>query len=145
MIWRQRLDFCVTYQEMGPDGRTPLGSEADEQSAFFRWLAFAANGDKRLALFYHIPNGGSRNKAEAARLKAQGVRAGVPDLCLPVACGGYHGLYIEMKVGKNIATEEQKQWLRAHRKQGHYTAVCYGWQAAKAAVDDYFGLKEGYR
>lgn len=124
------------YRDTGPQG-----SEADEQSAFFRWLAFAANGDKRLALFYHIPNGGSRNKAEAARLKAQGVRAGVPDLCLPVPCGGYHGLYIELKVGKNAPSKQQKQWLAALRDQGYYTAVCYGWNAARAATCAY--LKTG--
>ena len=36
---------------------------------------------------FRIPNGGSRHPAEAARLKAQGVKAGVPDLCIPVARG----------------------------------------------------------
>ena len=48
-----------------------------------------------------MPNGGKRNPAEAARFKAMGVKAGVPDLCLPVPMNGYAGLYIEMKYSNN--------------------------------------------
>ena len=66
-------------------------SEASEQRAVVEYCDF-----KKIPVF-HIPNGGYRNKAEAAHLKAQGVRPGVPDLCVPVARHGYHGLYIEMK------------------------------------------------
>lgn len=121
----------------------PMGSEADEQSAFFRWLEFAAHQAPPLALCYHVPNGGSRDRREAARLKAQGVRAGVPDLCLPVPRGEWHGLYIEMKVDGNAPTKAQKRWLSALRAQGYYTAVCYGWLAARAAVCDYMGLYFG--
>lgn len=83
-----------------------------------------------LDLLYHIPNGGSRNKMEAANLKRQGVRAGVPDLCLPVARGEYHGLYIELKAGKNKPTEKQKEWLENLTKQGYKTAVAYSCEAA---------------
>ena len=56
-------------------------SEADEQRVVVEWCDWM-----RIPVF-HIPNGGSRHKAEAARLKAQGVKAGVPDLCIPVARG----------------------------------------------------------
>lgn len=82
--------------------------EAREQEALFRWADFAAGTMPELKLLYHIPNGGSRNKAEAANLKRQGVKAGVPDLFLPVPRGGYHGLYIELKFGKkNIEKSRQ--------------------------------------
>ena len=86
---------------------------------------------------YHVPNGGSRNKIEAARLRAQGVKSGVPDLCLPVARGGNHGLYIELKAGKNTTTENQRRWLEYLRQQGYYTAVCYGWQKAAELIERY--------
>ena len=43
-------------------------------------------------------------------MKRQGVKAGVPDICLPVARNGYHGLYIELKAGKNKATKNQEKW-----------------------------------
>ena len=49
---------------------------------------------------FAIPNGGARNVVTAAKLKAEGVLAGVPDLCVPMARCGFHGLYIELKNGK---------------------------------------------
>lgn len=87
---------------------------------------------------YHIPNGGSRNRIEAANLKKQGVKAGVPDLCFPVPKGKYHGMYIEMKYGKNKTTQSQDKWLELLSKNGYMTAVCYGFDEAKAVIDKYF-------
>ena len=95
-------------------------SEADEQIKVIQWC------DSVGVHVFHIPNGGSRNKAEAANLKRQGVRAGVPDLCIPVANGGYHGLYIEMKAGKNKPTDNQVRWLELLRRNGYAAFVCYG-------------------
>ena len=86
---------------------------------------------------FHIPNGGSRNKAEAKKLKRQGVRAGVPDLFFPVAKRGYHGLFIELKVGKNKATEKQLQWLDFLNGQGYKAVVCVGFDSAKETIDWY--------
>jgi hypothetical protein len=57
--------------------------EADEQKKLFRWVDFMKTEYPELDMMFHIPNGGSRNKLEAANLKKQGVRAGVPDICLP--------------------------------------------------------------
>lgn len=75
-------------------------AECDEQMYLFNWVAFARNTIPEVDMLFHVPNGGSRDRREAARLKAQGVRAGVPDLCLPVPSGAYHGLFIELKAGK---------------------------------------------
>ena len=88
-------------------------SEAREQSALFGWLEWYGNICPEVKLAYHIPNGGSRNVIEARNLKLQGVKAGVPDICLPVPRGGYHGMYIEMKYGKNTTTDAQNLWLEA--------------------------------
>ena len=46
----------------------PVPLEEDEQIALFRWAAWQANSTPELRLLYHVPNGGSRHKAEAARL-----------------------------------------------------------------------------
>ena len=116
---------------------TPYIHESVEQTNLFRWAAYEQGKYPELKLMYHIPNGGSRNRLEAANLKKQGVKSGVPDICLPVARGAYHGLYIEMKAGRNKASENQKQWLSDLNEQGHYAVLCYGWNAASEVITNY--------
>ena len=111
--------------------------EAVQQQTLFEWAALMEAMIPELRLMYHIPNGGSRNEREAANLKRQGVKAGVPDVCLPVARGNSHGLYIEMKAAKNKPTEKQRQWLEALNKQGYSTAVCYSWEEATVLIKSY--------
>ncbi len=94
-----------------------------------------------MALLYHVPNGGSRKKAEAGRFRAEGVKAGVPDLCLPVARGGDHGLYVELKRLKGSKTsDDQKAWLSELAAQGYFTALCKGWEAAAKVITEYLEL-----
>ena len=90
-----------------------------------------------LGLMFHVPNGGSRNRIEAAKLKRQGVRAGVPDICLPVARGGFHGLFVELKYGRNKATDRQTAWLDALRSQGYLAVECVGWDTAREVITKY--------
>ena len=86
--------------------------------------------------------GGSRNKIEAARLRAQGVKSGVPDLCLPVARGANHGLYIELKRQRGgRISEEQVRWIDGLLKQGYAAAICKGWQEAASVIIDYLRQK----
>lgn len=84
-------------------------SEAQEQCKLIKWAdkCVQMKIHPELSMLYAVPNGGRRDKAEAAHLKRQGVRAGVPDLCLAVPKGKYHGLYIELKVGNNKTSEHQ--------------------------------------
>jgi len=112
-------------------------SEATEQEELITWCGWMMNQHPELKLIYHVPNGGSRNTLEAANLKRQGVKAGVPDLCLPVPMNGFHGLYIEMKYGKNKTTEAQKEWLEELAVQGYCAAVCYGAEAAEQLISRY--------
>lgn len=116
-------------------GQTAL--ESVEQESLMRWVQFVAGKYPELELLYHIPNGGTRNKREAEHLRRQGVKAGVPDLCLPVPRGEYHGLYIELKAKDNTPTEKQKEWLAKLDKQGYKTAVCWGWETAAAVIEEY--------
>lgn len=119
----------------------PVPSESVEQQCLFRWAAYQSGRFPELALLYHVPNGGSRRKAEAGRFKAEGVKAGVPDLCLPVARGGFHGLYIEMKRKRGSRTsDDQKEWLAKLADQGYQTAVCKGWEAAARVIAEYLQM-----
>ena len=95
-------------------------SEADEQIAVIKWC------ELHRVPVYHVPNEARRSGRTGAYLKRMGMRAGVPDLCVPVANGGYHGLYIEMKAGKNKPTDNQVRWLELLRRNGYAAFVCYG-------------------
>lgn len=117
-----------------------MPSEAEEQAALFQWAELAKGSKPQLRLLYAIPNGGSRHRLEAANLKRQGLKAGVPDICLAYPCGVYHGLYIELKVGKNKPSDLQKEWLNNLRAAGYMTAVCYGFQEAKDMIEKYLKL-----
>lgn len=86
---------------------------------------------------YHIPNEGKRSVYYAQKLKRSGLRAGVPDLCIPVARGGFHGLYIEMKAKGGKVTPKQREWIGLLRAQGMAVYVCYGAENARRLVDAY--------
>ena len=132
--WRRTNRFSSSLIGNGRDHRMqknkmPVPTEAQEQMTLFSWAAMQSGKYPELNLLYHVPNGGSRHKAEAGRLRAEGVKAGVPDLCLPVARGQYHGLYIELKRQRGGRTSDhQSEWpvsythLRAHETR--HDLVC---------------------
>lgn len=115
-------------------------SEAQEQAALFEWAAWNVGKYPELALMFHVPNGGSRNAIEAANLKRQGVKAGVPDIFLPAARGIWHGLFIEMKVGKNKSTEKQIEWQNKLFDQRYLVYVCWSWEEARARIECYLNI-----
>ena len=118
-------------------------AEDDDQKALFEWASTKANSGSPIRLLHAIPNGGKRNPREGARMKLQGVKAGVPDMCLPVARDGFHGLYIELKrpivkgEAKPVVSPEQKYWIEQLREQGYRAEVCYGWIEAKTLIEEY--------
>ena len=117
--------------------RKIYGSEDQEQIALFSWASYARMRLPGLELMFAIPNGGLRDKAVAAKMKATGTRAGVPDIFLPVPRGSYHGLWIELKVGYNKPSDIQKWWLGNLEARGYAVAVCYGWGEAQEAITKY--------
>lgn len=114
-------------------------TESQHQSALIKWTQQPQVRSRfpELALLHHIPNGGRRDAIEAKHLKAQGVKKGVPDLCLPVAKEGYHGLYIEMKTETGRLSSDQKWWLSELKKQGYCSVVCRGWEEAARCLMRY--------
>jgi len=112
-------------------------SESVTQICLFRWAKYMEGRYPELKWMYHVPNEGKRSKSAGARMRQEGLKAGVPDVCLPVPRGEYHGLYIEMKVGKNKPTDKQKEWLAGLKEQGYSTAVCYGWESASKLILKY--------
>ena len=110
-------------------------SETTEQILLFQWAERNQDIIPELKLMYHTPNEGKRTNGGV--LKAAGLKSGVPDVCLPVAMGRYHGLYIELKFGKNKTTKAQEDYMALLRQQNYKTAVCYGAEEAKEEILDY--------
>ncbi len=95
-----------------------------------------------LRLLYAIPNGGHRHAAVAAKLKAEGVKAGVSDLCMPHARGPFHGFYGEMKSQAPGArpTKSQRHWIDQMLLEGYYGCVGYGWEDMRERLLAYLSL-----
>lgn len=120
--------------------RNAIRSEDTEQINVMEWARWNVSKYPELKWLHHIPNGGSRNKREAVKLKQMGVKAGVSDICLPYPKGIYCGLYIEMKFGNNRKTEEQKEFLQDMEKAGHFVATCYSAEDAIRVIEEYLNL-----
>lgn len=101
------------------------------------------NPDDIYELLHSIPNGGLRSKGTAAQMKAEGQKPGYPDMGLDAARGIYHGLRIELKHGKNIASEEQKGWQVRLTKEGYCALILFDWERAVEAILTYWNLGKG--
>lgn len=117
-------------------------SEHDEQVALFEWVEVAKRKYPVLELLHAIPNGGHRHIAVAKKLKKEGVKAGVPDVCLPVPRGPYHGLYIELKAGKGRLSKKQQWWAEKLSEAGYKAETCWGVMDAINTLKAYINLKD---
>lgn len=122
-------------------GKTTVApTEAQEQEALFRWAAYNRAKYPALALMYHIPNEGRRSGLTGYGLKMQGLRPGVPDICLPVPSMHHTALYIELKRrdGGRLS-DAQAGWIAALNRVGCRAVVCHGWDEARTEIERYLG------
>jgi hypothetical protein len=119
-------------QKEGQEVKAPRRkySEHAEQAALIRWVRLHEQIEPRLKLLYAIPNGEARSARAGARLKAEGVRAGVPDLCLPVNCRDLSALYIEMKAPGGRQSKAQIEWAALASRCRNHVEVCTSWTQA---------------
>jgi hypothetical protein len=99
-------------------------SEHDHQRCVFEWASYQERVYPELSLMFAVPNGGKRTPAQAGLFRAEGVKSGVPDICLPVARGLYSSLFIEMKDGNKKPTENQVAWLTKLGRWGNCARIC---------------------
>lgn len=125
---------------MSPEQYAKAGTEHAHQVAVFMWCARHLKTHPELKWLFAIPNGGERNPAVAARLKAEGVKSGVSDLCLPVPRQGHNGLFIEMKKPLGKESSEQKEFGAFVGSQGFYYKCCYSWEEATSLIAHYMGI-----
>lgn len=113
-------------------------TEHDEQVRIFDFVEEKKRVVPGLELLFAVPNAGKRSYGALNYYKAEGLRNGVPDLCLPVARKGYHGLYIELKrVKGGKVSPEQEWWLERLTEQSYYAVVCKGADEAIKTIIDY--------
>jgi hypothetical protein len=124
-----------------PDRLAASNTEHAHQTALFCWCASNYDRYPQLKYMFAIPNGEARTGFAGARLKAAGVRPGVPDIFLPVASvkAGINipGLFIEMKRPEGQLSKEQSQYFWFLKQQGYRCEECHGWEAAVVVIEDY--------
>ena len=119
----------------------PEAKEDAEQIAVIKWAGYMTGKYPPLSRLLHIPNGGSRNRIEAAKLKRMGVRPGVPDLLLPYPISDWSGLWLEMKTEKGRPTPEQRDWIEYLRSVGYLAYICHGAGEAINALEAYLAAE----
>lgn len=126
-------------------------TEHEEQATLFAWADRWSIRHPDLEAMFSIPNfSGRLGKVppiaairQAAQLKAEGRKPGVPDILLPVARGGFHGLFVEMKRQNATPSDtapEQREWHDRLRANGYRVEVCKGWEAARDVLLSYLSL-----
>jgi hypothetical protein len=117
-------------------------TEQQHQQSLFKWSQQPHIRAQYpcLKLLHHIPNERQCSPAMGRQLKLAGVRAGICDLHLPVARGGYHSLYIEMKNETGRTSPEQEWWVDNLLAEGNFAEVCHGHQSAIRVIEWYLSL-----
>jgi len=115
-------------------------SESQEQCKVIQWARWNETKYPCLKWIFAVPNGAHmKSPRTAAKMKREGMKNGISDLMLPYPSKGYHGLFIEMKFGKNKLSKDQKEFLQYAESVGYLTAVCYNDLEAIAVLTEYLG------
>lgn len=130
--------------------------ESDHQKTYFDWIEKVVIPKFPPAHFIFATLNGAwiagKGKSKFALInsyKRQGLKNGVPDIWIPIpiptyqGAGHFHfapGAVIELKVGKNKPTDEQKEWINSLQEMGWYAAIAYGFEEAKQHTVTYLEL-----
>lgn len=92
-------------------------------------------------LWFHCPNGGSRNKFEAYKFKSMGVLPGVSDVIILKPNQKFSGLIIELKAAKGTLQKTQEIFLNKATNNGFKCVVCYNMESVIKTVKEYLKIK----
>lgn len=128
----------------------PKPKESDIQRQVFMWAQQTQRDYPELELLNasmngaFIPGGKSGSAAQTLKFKIITIlkllgclRVGFPDLSLPVARGGHHGLYIELKRIGGKVSKDQKWWLRKLTDQGYLAMPAWGYRETTTLLLEY--------
>ena len=109
------------------------------QVEYFAWLDGGCDGlhpDIGLDAFA-VPNGVRTGIRQAAKLKAEGLRAGVLDICIDVATGGFFGMRLELKTPSGTVSQAQKARIKRLAERGYYAVVARSLEQAQELTLNY--------
>ena len=112
-------------------------SEHEIQCAVFQWAAIACRVYPDLRWLYAVPNAGRRSIGAARYMVAEGLRRGVPDVCLPVSRGTFGALYIEHKSDAGALRADQREWVEGLRAAGNCVIVSRSFDESRRAIVEY--------
>jgi len=119
-------------------------TEHELQSSFISWCNLESRKIMELSLIFSIPNGSNKSITTAMKFKREGLKSGIPDLFLPVARGGYHGLFMEWKRSdKEKLKPKQIEWNGKLTKQGYFCVTVSDVIIAEQVIKRYLRLQEG--
>ena len=98
-------------------------TEYDIQKSFFEWVYHREVRDERYRLIHHTPNSSQFTIGHGVKMKRIGLRSGIPDVFVPIASKGFHGLYIEFKSEKGKLNKNQRDVIKQLRKQGYRVEI----------------------
>ena len=123
-------------------------SEHSEQAKVFAWAKRNWCVCHELdELMFSTLNGISLGGSKASRgrtitkMKAEGMKVGVPDIFLMVARQSWHGLAIELKRQDGTLSDEQVWWLDKLTEQGYLATACWGAREAISVLAEYMDIE----
>jgi hypothetical protein len=84
-----------------------------------------------------IPNGGNRTPSERVRLHAEGVLAGMPDLCVLKRSKGFGGLFVEMKTKIGVVSKEQGCLAKQLNDEGYLCVIARSADEGFKIIEEY--------
>jgi hypothetical protein len=115
-------------------------SEADLQNNVIKWARINAKNCYTLNFLTASLNGVKLTPVQVVLAKKSGMNKGFPDLELPAARRGYHGLYIEMKRSDGVLSDDQIRWQKYLVSEGYKHVVARSDEYAIKIIKWYLGI-----
>lgn len=129
-------ELMAAHKKAVKTRKRPTDEEHRIQCECVRW--FSLQYPRLHGRLFAVPNGGRRDATTAAKLKAEGVVAGVADLILLKSNRDYGALLIEMKTLKGRQRDSQKAWQNIVCADSEYKyVVCRSFDDFQREVNNY--------
>lgn len=135
MSYKLTFEEILARQNAVRSRKHPDDEEHRIQCACVQWFRYQ-HPECRHNLFA-VPNGGRRDKTTGAKMKAEGVLAGVADLILLKSNANHGALLIEMKTRIGRQADTQREWQRLIERDGYKYVVCRSLEDFIREVDTY--------